>query len=154
MPHIHEKIDLTVEVFIVHKNKVLLRMHDKFKYWLSIGGHVELNEDPVEAAYREVKEEVGLDIKIIGYARPAQENDYGYKELIPPKFLGRHRVNDTHEHIMMVYFAESVTDTIQNSESEHERAETRWFSMEDLENTELVPNVKYYATEALKALSK
>ncbi len=63
MPHIHEKIDFCVEVFIVHKNKVLLRVHDKFKFWLSIGGHIELDEDPIEAAYREVKEEVGFTLK-------------------------------------------------------------------------------------------
>lgn len=46
MPHIHEKIDFTVEVFIVHENKVLFRMHDKFKKWMSAGGHIELDEDP------------------------------------------------------------------------------------------------------------
>ncbi len=62
MPHIHEKIDFTVEVFIVYDNKVLLRKHDKYKKWLSIGGHIELDEDPNQAAIREVKEEVGLDI--------------------------------------------------------------------------------------------
>ena len=64
MPHIHEKIDFTVEVFIVHKDKVLLRMHDKYHLWLSVGGHIELDEDPVQGIIREVKEEVGLDIKI------------------------------------------------------------------------------------------
>ncbi|MBP9711849.1 MAG: NUDIX domain-containing protein [Candidatus Pacebacteria bacterium] len=154
MSHIHEKIDFCVEVFIVHKNKVLLRMHDKFKYWLSIGGHIELNEDPNQAAIREIKEEVGLDVKIIGYAKPVQPNDYGYRELIPPKFMGRHRVNENHEHIMFVYFATSDTDQISASVSAHEQAETKWFTMEDLENTELVPNVKYYAIEALKELSK
>jgi len=62
MPHIHDKIDFTVEVFIVHKNKVLLRMHDKFHIWCSIGGHIELDEDPIEAAYRKVKEGVGPDV--------------------------------------------------------------------------------------------
>ena len=40
LPHIHEKIDFTVEVFIVYKNKVLLRMHDKVKKWLGPGGHI------------------------------------------------------------------------------------------------------------------
>ncbi len=69
MPHIHEKIDFTAEVFIVHKDRVLLRMHDKFKIWLSVGGHVELDEDPIEAAVREVKEEVGLDVTIVGGGR-------------------------------------------------------------------------------------
>ena len=45
MPHIHDKIDFTVEVFVVYKNKVLLRKHDKYKLWLSVGGHIELEDD-------------------------------------------------------------------------------------------------------------
>ena len=64
MPHIHEKIDFTVEVFIVYKNKVLLRMHDKHKIWLSVGGHIELDEDPIQAAICEVKEKLGLMLKL------------------------------------------------------------------------------------------
>ena len=55
MPHIHEKIDFAVEVFVVHKNKVLLRKHDKYKTWLGVGGHIELDEDPNQVAIREVK---------------------------------------------------------------------------------------------------
>lgn len=157
MAHIHEKIDFTVEVLIVHKNKVLLRMHDKLKFWLSIGGHIELNEDPIEAAYREVKEEVGLDIKIIGDAhgpRNQEDKNRGYTYLIPPRYLGKHPVSDTHEHITFVYFATSDTDSVNDSVLDHEKGvETKWFTMEDLENTDLVPNVRFYATEALKELS-
>ncbi|MFM2374525.1 MAG: hypothetical protein RLZZ234_520, partial [Candidatus Parcubacteria bacterium] len=50
MPHIHEKIDYTADVFIVHENKVLLRMHEKYHTLLAVGGHVELDEDPAAAA--------------------------------------------------------------------------------------------------------
>lgn len=156
MPHIHEKIDFCAEVFIVHKGKVLLRMHDKFKFWLSIGGHIELDEDPVEAAIREVKEEVGLDIQIAGDAHgPTDQEDKnrGYKYLIPPRYLGRHPVNDHHEHIAFVYFATTDTDIVSESVLDHEKGvDTKWFSKEDLENTELVPNVKFYALKALEAL--
>lgn len=157
MAHIHEKIDFCVEVFIVYKNKVLLRMHDKFNLWLSVGGHVELDEDPVEAAHREVKEEVGLDINIVGDAygpRDEQEKNDGYKYLIPPRFMGRHPVKDNYEHVVLVYFATSETDVLNDSVLDHEKgAETKWFSKEDLENTDLVPNIKFYAMEALKELS-
>src|SRR3989338_11560156 len=100
MPHIHEKIDFTAEAFIVYKNKVLLRMHDKLKVWMSIGGHIEIDEDPVEAVIREAKEEVGLDIKIAGEIIPQNANEiYKYREIIAPRHLGRHNVTDTHEHI-------------------------------------------------------
>jgi ADP-ribose pyrophosphatase YjhB (NUDIX family) len=64
MSHIHEKIDFTVGVFVVYKDKVLLRKHDKYNLWLCVGGHIELDEDPNEAALREVKEEVGLDVTL------------------------------------------------------------------------------------------
>jgi 8-oxo-dGTP pyrophosphatase MutT (NUDIX family) len=151
MPHIHEKIDFTVEVFIVHKNKVLLRMHDKFHIWLSVGGHIELTEDPTEAAIREVKEEVGLDIIITGELVPSAQGDF--KPLLTPKYLCRHYVSDTHEHVCFVYFATSDSDAIVDSVSDHERSDTRWVTKEELEAMNLVPNVKFYAQKALEELS-
>ncbi len=157
MPHIHEKIDFTVEVFIVHKNKVLLRMHDKFKYWLSIGGHIELDEDPNQAAAREVKEEVGLDIKITGEAYgplPGLPENREYTYLVPPRYLGKHPVSGGHEHITFVYFAKSDTDIVADSQSDHERSETKWVTKEELDAMELVPNVRFYAEEALKELGE
>ena len=65
MTHIHEKIDWTVDVFIVHEGRVLLRMHEKYYTLLAVGGHVELDEDPATAAKRECMEEVGLPIHIM-----------------------------------------------------------------------------------------
>lgn len=152
MPHINEKIDYTVEVFIVHKNKVLLRMHDKHHIWLSVGGHIELDEDPVTAAIREVKEEVGLDINIL--KSPVIPEDANYKGLIAPKFLGMHQVNDAHSHIVFVYFATSDTDKIIDSINEHEKSETRWYTKEEVKSMGLRPNIEFYALEALKELSK
>jgi 8-oxo-dGTP pyrophosphatase MutT (NUDIX family) len=154
MPHIHEKIDFTAEAFIVHKNKVLLRMHDKLKVWMSVGGHIELDEDPVEAVIREVKEEVGLDVKVAGEINPVENEIYKYREIIAPKHLGRHNINDTHEHVVFVYYATSDTDEIKDSHSEHERTQTKWVELEELNTMDLLPNVKFYAMEALKELSK
>ncbi len=151
MPHIHEKIDFTVEVFIVHKDKVLLRMHDKYNIWCSIGGHIELYEDPIEAAIREVKEEVGLDVTLEGSPVP-DFGDKNFKIMMSPRYLGRHRTSPRHEHVVSIYFATSNTDKVLESASEHERSETRWVTMEELERMELVPNIKFYAQEALKEL--
>jgi len=153
MAHIHDKIDFTVEVFIVHKNKVLLRMHDKHKIWLSVGGHIELDEDPVQAAIREVKEEVGLDIKIMESEKIPE--DANYQRLINPRFLGRHRVNENHEHIVFVYFAKADTDTVTDSVLDHEKgAEIKWATKEDLLEMNLVPNVLFYASKALEELGE
>lgn len=150
MPHIHEKIDFTVEVFIVHKNKVLLRMHDKYHIWLSVGGHIELDEDPIEAAIREVKEEVGLDITIVPSEKvPGDDN---YKGLINPKYLGSHLVDGTHKHITFVYFATTNSSNISESVSDHERTDTKWVTKEELKEMDLPNNILFYATKALEEL--
>ena len=154
MPHIHEKIDFTVEVFIVYNNKVLLRKHDKYDIWLSVGGHIELNENPNEAAIREVKEEVGIDIEL--YKEKDQplfkRDDYG--ELIPPQFMNIYKINDTHKHITLVYFAISSTDKIIQSTRE-ESEELKWFSSEELKDGKfgIRDEIRNYAQTALNKLS-
>jgi ADP-ribose pyrophosphatase YjhB (NUDIX family) len=87
MPHINKLIDYTVETFVVYNNKVLLRFHDKYNVWLSVGGHVELNENPNQAAVREVKEEVGLDVVLFDQTGLAKKHNEDYAELIPPVFM-------------------------------------------------------------------
>ena len=154
MPHIHEKIDFTAEAFIVNKNKVLLRIHDKLKIWMSIGGHIELDEDPVEAVVREAKEEVGLDIKVVGEIKPVENEIYNYREIIAPRHLGRHNIGATHEHVVFVYYAYSSTQEVKDAHSDHEKSETKWCTMEDLENMDLLPNVRFYASEALRELGE
>ena len=153
MPHIHDKIDFTIEVFIVYQNKVLLRIHDKLKKWLSVGGHIELDEDPINAAIREVKEEVGLDIEIIDKETPTFDLDIEYKELIAPRFLNRHRINENHEHVTLVYFAKSNSDKLILSEKEVTEG-CKWFTKEELDNDSSIPiHVKYYAKKALEELA-
>src|SRR3989344_6896436 len=107
MAHIHEKIDYTVEVFVVYQDKVLLRMHDKYKKWISVGGHIELDQDPTEAAVREVKEEVGLDITLWDSRTWGSFSDEIITELVPPFAMARHAAlhptSNMHEHIIFVY---------------------------------------------------
>ena len=154
MPHIHEKIDFTVEVFIVHKDKVLLRMHDKYKKWMSVGGHIELHEDPVEAAHREVKEEVGLDIELVGNPRIFESVDHG-RELIPPVALNRHATNQPgHEHITFVYFARAQSDKTAVTYADDASEECRWCAKEEVEQMNLWPNVRHYALAALDRLKE
>lgn len=154
MPHIHDKIDMTAEVFIVHKGRVLLRKHDKYNMWLSVGGHVELHEDPNEAAVREVKEEVGLDVQLFD-SRTFKPKTERYKELIPPEFTNRHRISDTHEHVTMVYFASSDIDVVCNSEDEKSEG-LKWFSESELNDPqyELSEHIRTYAAAAIARIGE
>ena len=152
MPHIHDKVDFTVEVFIVYDNTVLLRKHDKYKIWLSVGGHIEPDEDPIQAAVREVKEELGLDVVLFGDVHHSEKSE-NFKELLPPRFMNRHRISDTHEHITFVYFAKTNTNTIQQGEVEISD-EVHWFTLSGLDDPKyaLRDNIKYYAKRALAEL--
>ncbi len=156
MPHIHEKVDFCAEVLIVFKNKVLLRKHDKYKIWLSVGGHIELDGDPNETAVREAKEEVGLDIVL--YKEEGKQPDFKdgkHKSLIPPQFIFTHQVNETHSHIVFVYFAKSDTDQLKLSETEISE-DCRWFTKEEIVKNDvgMLSMMQFYALKALEALSE
>src|SRR5438045_9242796 len=103
MAHIHEKIDFTVAIFVVHNDQILLIHHRKLDKWLPIGGHIELDEDPEQAALREAREESGLEIELLG-ERP-ETTGGGTRALIAPRFLDIHSITDTHQHIGMIYWA-------------------------------------------------
>lgn len=147
MPHLHEKIDFTVTIYIVNEGKVLLHLHKKLNKWLAPGGHVELNEDPVECALREAEEETGFKIALVGGSQlPELAGDAS--DLTPPRFLNRHHISDQHEHVDLGYFARVVG----GEEKGEEGAVLRWFNLAELESNEigLLPTTRAYALAALK----
>jgi len=150
MAHIHDNIDFTASVFIVHGGKVLLHMHTKLGKWLQPGGHIELDEDPNQAAIREVKEETGLDVSLVGAPRIPELAGHP-NDIIPPKFLNRHPYNATHEHVDLTFFA-----TVLGGELVPENGvQIRWFTREELENrvVEIEQTTRAYALAALAELA-
>jgi 8-oxo-dGTP pyrophosphatase MutT (NUDIX family) len=148
MAHIHEKIDFTVALLVVHNGKILLIHHRNLNKWLPLGGHIELDEDPEAAALREAKEESGLEVELLGERPPTTEP--GTRALIAPRFLDIHRINDTHNHIGMMYLARPKNGTLTLSASEHH--DIRWCSAADLDNLQppMSEAVKWYCRAALK----
>jgi 8-oxo-dGTP pyrophosphatase MutT (NUDIX family) len=61
---------LTVTGFLVHEGTVLLHWHRRNRLWLPMGGHIEPNEDPVQAVLREVQEESGVSAELIPTVPP------------------------------------------------------------------------------------
>lgn len=155
MPHIHEKIDFVADVFVVYKDKALIRKHDKHDMWLAVGGHIELDEDPNQAAIREVKEEVGLDVVLAGMPLEHKTGWGSTKELIPPRFMNIHAITPIHQHLSLVYFAKSNSDAIVDEGREKSKG-CKWFSKEDLEKNEegISEQIRSYARAALEELGK
>ena len=176
MSHIHEKIDFTVAIFVVHDGKVLLIHHRKLDKWLPLGGHIELDEEPEQAALREAKEESGLDVELLGERPPTTSP--GTRALIAPRFLDIHRITETHEHIGMIYWARpkaaappghsgahglsrhsrataEVTRPTKLELAADEHHDIRWCSAAELDTLQpaLAAAVKWYCRKALEELS-
>lgn len=150
MAHIHPLIDFTVGAFIVHDRKVALIHHRELGKWLSVGGHIELNEDPDEALFREIWEESGIAKKdlVVLSSKPAID-DQNTKFLYTPSFLDIHRISDAHRHVVLVYFFVSKTDQLKLNKKEHH--EIRWFTEEELNDVKynISPQIKFYAEHSL-----
>ena len=148
MAHIHEKIDFTVAIFVVSDGQVLLIHHRKLDQWLPLGGHIELDEDPEQAAVREAREESGLEVELIGERPPTTSP--GTRALIAPRFLDIHRINDTHEHIGLIYWARPKTGSVTLAAEEHHHI--RWCSPDDLDalRPAMSKAVKWYCRKAME----
>lgn len=55
----------TATGIVLHQDSVLLIEHAKLGWWMPPGGHLDPDEDPVQAVLREVREETGLECEII-----------------------------------------------------------------------------------------
>jgi len=151
MPHIHEKIDFTVAIFVVHNEKILLIHHRQLDKWLPLGGHIELDEDPEQAALREAKEESGFEVELLGERPPT--TGPGTRALIAPRFLDIHRINATHEHIGLIYWARPKLGDLKLAAEEHH--DIRWCSSDELENLkpDMSDAVKWYCLKAIEEIS-
>jgi 8-oxo-dGTP pyrophosphatase MutT (NUDIX family) len=149
MAHIHEKIDFTVSIFVVHEFRVLVIHHRRLGCWLPLGGHIELDEDPEQAALREAREESGIEVELIGERPPTTGN--GTRALIAPRFLDIHRITSTHEHIGMIYWARPRSGAqVRLAADEH--LDIRWCSAAELNDLQppMSHAVKWYCRKAIQ----
>ena len=96
----------------MYNDHVLLHWHQKVKAWLPPGGHVDENEDPVQAVLREIEEESGIIAEIVPTS-PDLTLDYP-TQVAPPFTIMVEDIDDPiqgfHQHIDMIYFCRPVSD--------------------------------------------
>lgn len=145
------KKHFTATAYIVAKidgeYKLLLHKHKKHKIWLAVGGHIEKDENPTEAVIREVKEETGLVIVLLG-DKLFKVDDV--EELVRPvaileENLLPYKNEPAHYHIDLIYFA-----ICKNPQKIKMKEEFDWFSKKDLQKLSLEKEVRYLIKKLFK----
>lgn len=165
MGHIHKdnQYDYTVSAVIVHKDKVLLLFHHKLHLWLPPAGHIELNETPVEALYREILEETGLSTEHLTLINTFSENmaidhDPEQNVILPIPFnINTHQVTEAgHRHIDLSYILTSDTDKVRKEKDGAEKLE--WFTLDEIASLSPMPKITYghakYGLEKAHSLTR
>lgn len=146
----------TVSIYVVHDGRVLLHRHKKAGILLPVGGHIEKNELPQEAAVREAQEEAGLSIKL--YDVDTLKGKYidtdRERMLISPIHMVVGKIESEHEHTDFVFYAESDSDNLCSGKNESNIL--RWYSEYELEEIkgELLNDIYWMAKEAIQYLKK
>ena len=112
----------------------MLHWHKRLQQWMPPGGHIEPNEDPIQAVLREVHEETGIVAEVIA---PGEALEFDYPEQLPaPYTILLEEIpgpDEPHKHIDLIYFCRPVDGAT------HEKRDDptlRWVSEEELRGNE------------------
>lgn len=122
---------LTATVYIINRGKVLLHLHKKYNTWFPVGGHLEEDELPHEAALREAKEESGFDVTL--YQNNTDDFSIGLVKRVPtPVFVYNEGDRTVGGEDFLDFIYAAVTDGTEPSSGENESRAFRWFSRDEL----------------------
>lgn len=128
---------ITGSGFVINpkRDKLLLNYHQKLNKWIQFGGHLESNEDVINTAKRETKEETGINEILI---LSEQIYDIDVHEIPDYKDIQKH----IHYDIRFLIQIDDKINPILSSESK----EIKWINLEDVE--------KYSKSESILRMVK
>jgi len=141
------KREFVATVYIVKDKKVLLNFHGKIKKFIPVGGHIEENELPCEAAIREAKEESGLDIELINPRLFEQQN------MTQNLDIQLDVIKPDHHHINLSYLGKIIGG--KELPISDAGTENKWFSKEEIiASDQIFANTKEKALKAIEILNQ
>ncbi|TAJ17891.1 MAG: NUDIX domain-containing protein [Dehalococcoidia bacterium] len=142
----------TVSGFVSIGGRTALHRHPRLRIWLPPGGHIEDDEDPVQAVLREVLEECGLPVEILPTGPRFIVEPPG--QVIAPAKIGVYdiprdgKLDEPHQHIDFVYFTRPlVADTALPDDG----YDWTWFDAAALDSPEVNGDVRELGLAAIAA---
>lgn len=127
----------TVSGFIVEEGRTLLHWHQKLQLWLPAGGHVDRDEDPVQAVLREALEETGYLCEVVPHEEPLAFSNVSQLPS-PLKIIvadvGATPSQPAHQHIDMSYVLRPIPGAAR-LDAEHDHGFV-WVSADELRRNE------------------
>lgn len=115
----------------VAQTRILLVLHRELGLWLAPGGHLEADELPHEAAVREVREETGIDARLVPQPPVLSSTGPGVTELPRPWVVLDEHIPATarepgHTHLDLCYLLEA-DDRVAVLAQDTEVSAVRWW---------------------------
>lgn len=137
--------DYCASAFVINpiNKKILLVYHNEFERWVQPGGHIEKNETPEETALREVWEETGVKIRLLGERFPREQ------DFIRPLGIQKNRTISGKIHIDIIYPAVPINE-IDHTDADNDVQKIGWFTRNELERIKVFPDIKITMDYILK----
>lgn len=137
--------DYCASAFVINpiNKKILLVYHNEFERWVQPGGHIEKNETPEEAVSREVWEETGVKIRLLGERFPREQ------DFIRPLGIQKNRTISGKIHIDIIYPAVPINE-VDHIDSDNDVQKIGWFTRNELERIKVFPDIKITMDYILK----
>ena len=162
MPHIHTEPgqhDVTVSAWIFRHDKdglkVFVHMHRKIQKYMQVGGHIELDETPWQSIAHELEEESGYLLSELSIYQPNYMPSLLRDRIVHPVpvFINTYQPVRDHYHTDISYAFEAKKLPTRKP-SEHESQDTRWFTLDELEENAHGGDVLPDIVEAYKEIAE
>ena len=137
--------DFTATTFIVRDGRTLLLWHKKIQAWFPPGGHINPDELPEVAAVREVVEETGLEVEILG----GRQKLGSVQVLRRPVCILLEDISEGHQHIDLIYFAR-VIGRAEEKIDDREATGSRWCDWDGLASAEIHEDIRRLGRQAIR----